>query len=288
MKKVCIIGADGQLGTELKMAIENTAELQASPLTIKDLDLLKHDDVVNYFNANRYDIVVNCAAYTAVDLAEKEEELNDALNNQAVMILAAACEKQGATLIHISTDFVFDGTHTDLLKETDETNPIQAYGRAKLEGEQWVRKGFIIRTSWLYSPFGKNFVKTMLNLGKERDQLNVVVNQVGTPTYAYDLAQAIVKICLSPKMKDQYGLYHYSNEGVASWYDFTQSIMEYAGLTCDVRPIPDSAYPTPAKRPKFSVLDKTKIKEAFDLDIPYWRDSVKDCIQRIQDNESRN
>lgn len=288
MKKVCVIGADGQLGAELILALQGSTQIKVTPLTIDDLDLLKHDNVRTYFHANRFDIVVNCAAYTAVDLAEKEMAFNDALNNQAVRVLAASCEKQGATFIQISTDFVFDGTQADLLKEEDQTNPIQAYGRAKLEGEQWVKKGLVIRTSWLYSPFGNNFLKTMLKLGDARDSLNVVVNQIGTPTYAYDLAQALVKICSSDELESKYGIYHFSNEGVASWYDFTQSIMEYAGIACNIRAISDGAYPTAAARPKYSVLDKTKIKEAFEIEIPYWRDSVKACIKRIQENEGRN
>lgn len=288
MKKICLIGADGQLGTEITLAINGLGRFECTPLTINDLDILNTLGVDQFFSQNQFDFVINCAAYTAVDLAEKEKEINNSVNNLAVKSLAKACNAQDAILIHISTDFVFDGTNYLPMKEEDSTNPIQEYGRAKLAGEKWVNNGIVIRTSWLYSPFGNNFAKTMLHLGTERETLHVVDNQVGTPTYAFDLAQAILTICEDEKVKEKTGIYHFSNEGLASWFDFAQSIMEYGEVDCIVLPIPDSAYPTPAKRPKYSVLDKTKIKNQFEIKIPYWRESVKACIQRIKEDESRN
>tara|TARA_B100001093_G_scaffold44947_1_gene38205 strand:- start:4722 stop:5582 length:861 start_codon:yes stop_codon:yes gene_type:complete len=286
MKKLCLIGADGQLGTEISMALSGDARFHCTLLTIKELDLLNTDKVVEYFSNNSFDFVINCAAYTAVDKAEVELELNDRLNYLVVEKLADLCRKQDAFFIHISTDFVFDGTKCSPWTESDNTNPLQAYGRAKLKGEASVTKGIVLRTSWLYSPYGNNFVKTMLRLGSEREQLNVVNNQIGTPTYAYDLARVIVTICLDKNYKKKNGVYHMSNEGVASWYDFACSIMEYGKKDCVVKPIPDLAFPTAAKRPNYSVLDKTKIKEQFGIEIPYWRDSLKQCIKILKEYES--
>lgn len=286
MKKLCLIGADGQLGTEISLALSDDARFHCTLLTIKELDLLNTDKVVEYFLNNSFDFVINCAAYTAVDKAEVELELNDRLNNLVVEKLAELCKKQDAFFIHISTDFVFDGTKCIPWVESDNTNPLQAYGRAKLKGEASVTAGIVLRTSWLYSPYGNNFVKKMLRLGSEREQLNVVNNQIGTPTYAYDLARVIVTICLDKNYKEKSGVYHMSNEGVASWYDFACSIMEYGKKDCVVKPIPDSAYPTAAKRPNYSVLDKTKIKEQFGIEIPYWRDSLKHCIKILKEHES--
>lgn len=286
MKKICLIGSAGQLGSEIQFIGREYPNLTVIPSVVEELDITNAVSVNQFFSDNEFDIVVNCAAYTAVDLAEKEQEENNLVNNLAVKNLANACEKNDVFLIHVSTDFVFDGTSCIPLVETDKTNPIQEYGKAKLKGEQWVQYGIVIRTSWLYSTVGNNFVKTMMRLGKERDTLNVVANQVGTPTSALDLAKCILDICASEDFKSKKGLYHYSNEGVASWYDFAQAIMEYGGINCAVYPIPDSQYPTPAKRPKYSVMDKTKIKNTFDVDIPYWRKSVQVCIDKIRENES--
>lgn len=286
MKKICLLGANGQLGTELSSLFKASNEFDCTRLTFDDLDIVDSNDVRDYFKKNIFDFVINCAAYTAVDLAESETDLNDAVNNIAVKHLAEACKTQDSILIQISTDFVFDGTKSIPLSESEATNPIQEYGRAKLAGEKWLDEGIVIRTSWLYSPYGNNFVKTMLRLGRERDQLNVVWDQVGTPTYAHDLAQAIAQICLDEKINEKLGVYHFSNEGLASWYDFAQGIMEYGQVNCEVFPIPDTSYPTPAKRPKYSVLDKRKIKETFNLRIPYWRASLKECMNRIKEYES--
>ncbi|MCB9256655.1 MAG: dTDP-4-dehydrorhamnose reductase [Chitinophagales bacterium] len=288
MKKIWISGADGQLGTELCLLFSDSKTFEIYPTSIKDIDLINSASVQDFSQKNNFDIIINCAAYTAVDLAESNQELNWKVNVDAVESLAQCADKINALLIHISTDFVFDGSSTQALKESDLTNPLQEYGRAKLAGEAFVQKGIVIRTSWLYSPYGNNFVKTMLRLGREKEQINVVANQIGTPTCAEDLAKLIYTMCQDEEIHTKLGLYHYSNEGVASWYDFAQSIMEYAELSCAVFPIPDTGYPTPAKRPAFSVMDKSKVKERFQINIPYWRTSLKSCIQKIKENESRN
>jgi dTDP-4-dehydrorhamnose reductase len=282
MKRICLIGANGQLGNEIKSQGEAFATLNITSTDLAELDISKAENIQAFFESHHFDIVINCAAYTAVDLAETEKERNDLINNLAVKHLDEACRKQGALLIHISTDFVYDGTKCTPMVEEDPTNPLQEYGKSKLRGEQWVKDGIVIRTAWLYSTTGNNFVKTMMRLGAERAELNVVNNQVGTPTSAKDLAEAILVICQDEEAIRKKGLYLYSNEGVASWYDFAQSIMEYAELPCKVNPIPDSQYPTPAKRPAYSVLDKTKIKNTFKLEIPYWRKSLKECIIKLK------
>ena len=282
MKKVCIVGGNGQLGTELSELLNQHHDFIVATTDVSELDISDKDQIEKFFTKNQFDFVVNCAAYTAVDKAESETKINDLINNTAVKFLAEACNAHGAFLIHISTDFVYDGSKCTPMLESDKENPLQEYGKSKLRGEQWVKDGIVIRTAWLYSPTGNNFVKTMMRLGAERDVLNVVNNQVGTPTSATDLAKAIMIMCSDPDIKAKKGLYLYSNEGVASWYDFAHSIMEYAELPCKVHPIPDSQYPTPAKRPAYSVLDKTKIKEAFNIEIPYWRDSLKECIEKLK------
>jgi dTDP-4-dehydrorhamnose reductase len=281
MKKICLVGANGQLGSEIRRLAEEMSYFEVYATDVVELDVSKAEVIQSFLEKHQFDFLINCAAYTAVDLAETEKERNDLINNLAVKYLAEACLKQNAFLIHISTDFVYDGTKTTPMLETDPTNPLQEYGKSKLKGEQWVNDGIVIRTAWLYSTVGNNFVKTMMRLGAERESLNVVSNQIGTPTSATDLAQAILTICNDPEVKSKTGLYLYSNEGTASWYDFAQAIMEYAGLPCKVYPIPDSQYPTPAKRPAYSVLDKTKIKNTFNIEIPYWRSSLKECIAKI-------
>lgn len=281
MKKICLVGANGQLGTEIKRIVQEKADFELVATDRVELDISQPETIQEFFEKQHFDFVINCAAYTLVDLAETETEMANTINNLAVKYLAEACKKQDALLIHVSTDFVFDGSKCTPLVETDPTNPLQEYGRSKLKGEQWVADGIVIRTAWLYASTGTNFVKTMMRLGAERDSLNVVNNQVGTPTSATDLAQAILTICRDTEVRSKTGLYLYSNEGVASWYDFAQAIMEYAALSCRVNPIPDSQYPTPAKRPAYSVLDKTKIKNTFAIEIPYWRQSLKECISKM-------
>ena len=288
MKKVCLLGAGGQLGTEILNLQKDFDSLDIQAVDRTQLDIKDKEAVAHFFEENDFDLLINCAAYTAVDLAETEKELNDLVNHQAVKFLAESCTKHNVFFIHVSTDFVFDGTSCIPLVESDLTNPIQEYGKAKLKGEALVQSGIVVRTSWLYSTVGNNFVKTMMRLGRERDSLNVVANQVGTPTSAIDLAKCLLEICSQENLKLKTGIYHYSNEGVASWYDFAQAVMEYAQIDCAVYPIPDSQYPTPAARPKYSVMDKTKIKKTFDVSIPYWRKSVQICIEKIIENESRN
>ena len=227
--------------------------------------------------------MINCAAYTAVDKAEDEVDLSKAVNETGAANLAKACKANGATLVHISTDFVFEGNEVKLLKEEDAANPINVYGVTKLDGENAVidilDEHFILRTSWLYSEYANNFVKTMLKLGAERDELGIIADQVGTPTYAIDLANTIFDIIQSENKS--YGLYHYSNEGVTSWFDFAKAIFDISNTAVKANPIPGSAYPTKAKRPAFSVMDKSKIKSTFNIQIPYWRDSLVECIKQL-------
>lgn len=238
------------------------------------------------FEAQQPTHVINCAAYTAVDKAEDEIDLCRKVNKDGAINIAQLCQQYGAILIHVSTDFVFEGNGHDLLKEDDLAAPINVYGLTKLEGEQEVMAilpaHFILRTSWLYSEYGNNFVKAMLKFGAERDELNIIADQVGTPTYAIDLAGAILDIIQSGQQ--DYGVYHYSNEGVTSWYDFAMAIFDLSATTVKVNPIPTSQYPTRAVRPKFSVMDKTKIKKTFKLPIPYWRESLLRCIEQLKIN----
>lgn len=284
MKIIGILGADGQLGSELQIALNANAEnYDLICPSIDELNITNKKSLDVFFEKNKMDLLINCAAYTAVDKAETEQELNNNINNIAVKNIAKLCEKHDVFLIHVSTDFVFDGSKSTPFTETDKTNPLQEYGKAKLEGEQWIKEGIVIRTSWLYSSFGNNFVKTMLKLAKIKESIKVVGNQIGTPTYASDLANFIFTMIEEETYKNNNGIYHYSNEGVASWYDFAQTIMEYSQSNCKVFPIPDTEYPTPAKRPHYSVMDKTKVKETFNIEIPYWRNSLKECIKLLNE-----
>jgi len=288
MHNVLVIGAGGQLGQCIKKvvtlrSIENVIfpdEKTANILNTTDLALLFEKEKPNY--------VINCAAYTAVDKAEDEIEIAKAVNESGAKNLAQLCNQYQATLIHISTDFVFEGNEVKLLQEDDVAEPISVYGATKLAGElaiaEILEKHIIIRTSWLYSEFANNFVKTMLKLGTERDELNIIADQVGTPTYAIDLANAIFDIIKSEKKV--YGIYHFSNEGVTSWFDFAKVIFKLSNTIVDVHPIPTSAYPTKAKRPHFSVMDKTKIKTTYNINVPYWTDSLAACISELQKSSS--
>jgi len=285
MGKILIIGAGGQLGQCLKTVAQRRgitevifpAETNANILDQPGLNLLLATEKPAF--------VINCAAYTAVDKAEDELELAKAVNETGAANLALACASNQATLVHVSTDFVFEGNVVKLLTENDEAKPINVYGQTKLDGEKAViallKEHFIIRTSWLYSEYANNFVKTMLKLGAERDELNIIADQVGTPTYAIDLANAIFDIIKSGS--NQYGLYHYSNEGVTSWFDFAKAIFEISDTSVKANPIPGSAYPTKAIRPAFSVMDKSKIKTTFNVAIPYWRDSLVKCIEKLKE-----
>jgi len=283
MMNILVLGGSGQLGACLKKVadtrgIENIVFPEEGVGNILDTEGLK-----SLFDLEQPDYVINCAAYTAVDKAEDDVELCRKVNRDGAENIARLCEATGAKMVHISTDFVFEGNSVAFAKETDAANPISIYGLTKLEGEQVVAdlldEHFIIRTSWLYSEFGNNFVKTMLKLGAERDELSIIVDQVGTPTYAIDLAGAILDVIASGKT--DYGIYHYSNEGVTSWYDFAKGIFDLSNTEVNVFPIPTSQFPTRAVRPKFSVMDKTKYKNTFIKKIPYWRDSLALCLDEL-------
>lgn len=287
--KILITGSKGQLGSSLHRELEKDPEIEAVYTDYDTLDITNRAAVTRFMTDNRFDIVINCAAYTAVDKAETDEILAAALNTGAVGNLAEAAVKTGARVIHISTDYVFSGQGFRPYEENDEPYPQGIYGRTKLEGEalltSFCQNAMIIRTAWLYSEFGKNFVKTMLSLAETRPEINVVADQIGSPTYAGDLAKAIHRIIRHDKWTP--GIYHFTDEGVASWYDFTKAIFEIAGKDTKVNPIPTSAYPTPAKRPLYSVLSKAKIKSTYGIEIPYWRDSLKKCMASLLENQKQ-
>ena len=280
---ILITGCNGQLGNEMQLLESQYPQYQWYNTDVQELDISNQQAIEQFVAAHEIDGIVNCAGYTAVDKAEENEELCAMLNQHAPAYLAAAVEKRGGWMVHISTDYVFDGTHHTPYVETDEPCPNSVYGRTKLAGEQEVmqhcKRSVIIRTAWLYSTFGNNFVKTMIRLGKERPELGVIFDQIGTPTYAGDLAKAIMAVVEKGIMP---GIYHFSNEGVISWYDFTKAIHRLAGITtCHVRPLHTAEYPTPANRPHYSVLDKTKIKTVYGIEIPYWEESLKDCTEKL-------
>jgi dTDP-4-dehydrorhamnose reductase len=280
---ILITGCNGQLGNEMQLLEKDFSEHQWFNTDVEELDITDQLAIEQFIQENQIDGIVNCAAYTAVDKAESNKELCTSLNTVAPAYLAAAVDKRGGWMIQISTDYVFDGTKHTPYVETDTPCPDSVYGSTKLAGEfgvqKFCRRSMIIRTAWLYSTFGNNFVKTMLRLGKEKTELGVIFDQIGTPTYARDLAKAIMAAIAQGI---QPGVYHFSNEGVISWYDFTKAIHRIAGITsCHVRPLHTAEYPTPAKRPAYSVLDKTKIKETYNIEIPYWEESLKECIARL-------
>jgi dTDP-4-dehydrorhamnose reductase len=283
MNKILVIGAGGQLGQCLKAVAADRKISEVRFADENEANILDTAGLERLFNSEKPTHVINCAAYTAVDLAEDQQDLAKAINETGAANLAHACKNANTTLIHISTDFVFEGNLVKLLTEQDAAHPISVYGQTKLDGEKAIASildnYFILRTSWLYSPYANNFVKTMLKLGAERDELNIIADQVGTPTYAIDLANAIFDIILANQQS--YGIYHYSNEGVTSWYDFAQAIFSISQMPVKVHPIPSSAYPTKAKRPSFSVMDKSKIKATFQLHVPHWRDSLVNCLQQL-------
>lgn len=286
--KILVTGAYGQLGSEIKELEKHFPNYHFIFTDIDVLDITCEMEVEDFFNENRPDFTINCAAYTAVDKAETEQRIATNINAKAPGILAKCSKQIDAKIIHISTDYVFDGDANHPYSESDEVNPQGVYGKTKLQGELNCLKenpnSVIIRTSWLYSGFGNNFVKTMIRLGSERDSLNVVFDQIGTPTYAADLASAILSVIqVSEKDSTKFipGVYHYSNEGVASWYDFAKAIFEISEIDCIVNPVLSDQFPTPAKRPHFSVLNKSKIRDNFGIEIPYWRDSLKTCILKL-------
>ena len=281
--KIIVFGGAGQLGQCINKV---STEMNLKSFLFLDEfegDILNLETLRVLFEKERPAFVINCAAYTAVDKAEEEPELCEKINKHGAANLARCCVAFEAKLIHVSTDFVFEGNRPLLLNEEDVAEPVNVYGKTKLQGELEIAKilkaHYIIRTSWLYSEYGGNFVKTMRKLGGEREELNVIVDQVGTPTYAIDLATAMINVIAADN--NAYGTYHYSNEGVTSWYDFAKAIFDISGISIKLHPIPGSAYPTKARRPAFSVMDKTKIKNTFGIAIPYWRDSLVNCIQEL-------
>ena len=288
---ILITGCNGQLGNEMQLLAKQNPQHKyfLTDIVIPEgldatvLDITNQQAVDDFVNKNQIDCIVNCAAYTAVDKAESAEELCNLLNNTAPGYLAQAVGKRGGSMIQVSTDYVFDGTNHTPYTEDQPTCPNSVYGRTKLAGEEAVKTGcpnsMIIRTAWLYSIYGNHFVKTMIRLGKEKPELGVIFDQVGTPTYARDLAVAIMTAINKGIVP---GIYHFSDEGVISWYDFTKAIHRIAGITaCKVRPLHTSEYPTPAARPHYSVLDKTKIKQTYGIEVPYWEDSLAECIAKL-------
>jgi dTDP-4-dehydrorhamnose reductase len=286
MKKILVTGATGQVGNELKVLAPSYSQFEWVFADRTLLDLSDLNTISNVLDEMQPQIIINCAAYTAVDKAETETELADILNHQAVAVLAQWSHSNGCQLIHISTDYVFDGNSKSALSEEAPTGPINVYGQTKLAGELACLRenpmAIIIRTSWVYSSFGANFVKTMSKLMHERDSLNVVNNQIGSPTYAADLAKAILTIITHPNW--QAGIYHYSNEGEISWYEFALAIQEIGGFQCEITGIPTTDYPTPATRPHYSLLDKSKIKNTFGVIIPDYRESLEKCMKLIRVN----
>ena len=282
---ILITGCNGQLGNEMQLLEKANPQHTYFNTDVAELDITNQAALETFVAENAIDGIVNCAAYTAVDKAEDNEELCQRLNAEAPAYLAHAMGKRGGWMIQISTDYVFDGTNHTPYTEDEDTCPNSVYGKTKLVGELNVQKlcerSMIIRTAWMYSTFGNNFVKTMIRLGKEKPELGVIFDQIGTPTYARDLARVIMTAINKGIVP---GIYHFSNEGVISWYDFTKAIHRLAGITsCHVRPLHTAEYPTPATRPHYSVLDKTKIKQTYNIEIPYWEESLVECIMKLKD-----
>jgi len=305
-KRVLVTGKEGQLGRSIEAFARQYPQYDFEFVGREELDLSSTENISNFFADQVFDAIINCAAYTAVDKAEEDAELADIINHLAVKQLAEIAKQQECIFIQISTDYVFNGQGFKPYIETDSTEPKSVYGASKLKGEQSIQnikpKGCIIRTSWVYSEYGQNFVKTMQKLGNERDELNVIYDQVGSPTYAGDLAQVVMAVLEKLSNKHLVEeipangsiadsdvqnnlIYHYSNEGVCSWYDFAKEIFAQSDIQCQVNPIETTDYPTPAKRPHYSLLNKAKIKQDFKITIPYWKDSLKICIQRLQEQQ---
>lgn len=280
---ILITGCNGQLGNEIQILEKVNPQHTIFNTDVSELDITNQLAIDQFIQENKIDGIINCAAYTAVDKAESNKQLCTALNAEAPAYLAMSIEKRGGWIVQVSTDYVFDGTKHTPYVETDTPCPDSVYGSTKLAGEIAVqklcKKTMIIRTAWLYSTFGNNFVKTMIRLGKEKSELGVIFDQIGTPTYARDLAVAIMTAVNKGIVP---GTYHFSNEGVISWYDFTKAIHRIAGINgCHVKPLHTAEYPTPANRPHYSVLDKTKIKNTYDIEVPYWEESLQECIKEL-------
>ena len=290
---ILVTGGSGQLGRSILKITDYYPDYQFFFPTREQLDFTNSKGIDSYFNNHNFDIIINCAAYTSVDKAELETSLANQVNHLAVEQLANFANKQKAKLVHISTDYVFPGTNFKPYVEDDEVDPQGIYGLTKLKGEQaiqsiMVTNAIIIRTSWVYSEYGSNFVKTMLKLGQERDNINVISDQLGTPTYAHDLSLMIMTIIQSENFAQavfKSSLYHFSNEGVCSWYDFSKAIFELAGIVCRVKPIETKEYSSLVARPYLSILNKAEIKNIYSLTIPYWRDSLKQCLEQLQDKK---
>lgn len=284
MATILVTGSKGQLGSELIDLSQEYSKHQFFFTDVDELDILDKKTLKDFISGFQPDYVVNCAAYTAVDKAETEFELALKVNFEAVKNLAQICKANNTKLIHVSTDYVFDGKQSIPYIETDKTNAVSAYGKSKLKGEKTILttkelEAIIIRTSWLYSSYGNNFVKTISKYAKERNELNIVFDQIGCPTFAGDLAKSILEIIeFSAKNEFKKGIYHFSNEGVCSWYDFTKEIVKMSKIDCKINPIRTSQYPSPAVRPAYSVFDKSKIKSTFKIEIPFWKDSLKKCL----------
>ncbi len=287
-KSVLVTGASGQLGQSFALISPAYKSIDFNFVTRKDLDLNSSENINAYLNSADCNIIINCAAYTGVDKAESEVDVANQINHLAVKQLAEICKVRNIHLIHFSTDYVFNGNNNKPYIENDKVDPINIYGKTKLKGEEALieinPKGLIIRTSWVYSEFGNNFVKSILRLGAERDKLNIVSDQIGSPTYAVDLARVVLFIIQHQYFEDMYveaNTYHYSDEGVASWYDFTKEILDIKNIECSVNPIETKDYPTAALRPYYSLFNKSKIKETFGVEIPYWKDTLKVCLSKI-------
>lgn len=286
MKKVLVTGSYGQLGSELNFLSSLLESHSFTFVDRDDLDVTSPEQVSAFIKKLQPEVLINCAAYTAVDKAEAEKEIAFSINADGAGILAKACAENNCRFVHLSTDFIFDGTSSKPIVETEQPNPISVYGASKLAGEQLAMRNnpdtLLIRTSWVYSSFGNNFVKTILRLCRENGMVSIIYDQIGTPTYARDLAAAILNIIQQHEWKG--GIYNFSNEGVASWFDFAVAIRDIAGLKTKILPIETYQYPTPAQRPKYSVLNKRKIKETFGIEIPYWRKSLEDCMKILLTN----
>ena len=286
MLNILVTGSNGQLGSELREASLSYPYFSFFFTDIDELDITDQVKVDDYFREYNIDLVINCAAYTAVDKAEQEPDKAMLINRDAVANLCAACRAGNVYMIHISTDYVFDGHQNRPYRESDPVSPASSYGRSKLAGEDamlsCLEKGMIIRTSWLYSTYGNNFVKTILKKGAEKSELSVVNDQYGCPTYARDLAYAILALIPKAISQQRLEIYHYSNEGSCSWFEFASEVVELAGIQCKVNPVSSGMYPQAASRPEYSILDKTKIREQFGIFIPHWKDSLKDCIGKLK------